>query len=86
MTTVRLDPKTRTALERLAESRGQTRSEVIRDAITRMAQEAEGPASAYDRLAPFLGVADSGGEELSQNTGKRFREILEAKRNARDSR
>lgn len=86
MTTVRLDSKTRTALERLAESRGQTRSEVIRDAISRMAQEAEGPVSAYDRLVPFQGVADSGGRELSRDTGKRFREILEAKRSARPPR
>lgn len=86
MTTVRLDPKTRAALERLAEARGQTKSDVIRDAIARLSDEGEATASAFDRLRPFVGVADSGGRNLSQDTGRRFREILEAKRRARDPR
>lgn len=83
MITVRLDPETRAALERLAESRGLSHSEVVRDAILRMIEEAEGAPTAYDRLAPFVGVTDSGGRELSRETGTRFREILEAKRNER---
>ena len=84
MTTVRLDPATRASLERLAERRGQTRSEVIRDAIGRLAgEETEGDVSAFDRLRPFVGIADSGGRQLSRETGRRFRELLEQKRNAR---
>jgi len=84
MTTVRLDPATRAALERLAERRGQTRSEVIRDAIGRLAgEEREGGLSAFDRLRPFVGIADSGGRQLSRETGRRFRELLEQKRHAR---
>jgi Arc/MetJ-type ribon-helix-helix transcriptional regulator len=84
MTTVRLDPATRAILERLSESRGQTRSEVIRDAITKLGDD-EAPAgpSALERLLPFVGVADSGGRNLSRETGRKFREILEAKRDAR---
>lgn len=84
MTTVRLDPATRAELERLAEERGQTRSEVIRDAISRLGGEHGGEGrSALDRLRPFLGVADSGGRQLSTNTGRRFRAALEERRNAR---
>lgn len=86
MTTVRLDPRTRAKLERLAETRGQTKSDVIRDAIAHLSDDEALSASAFDRLQPFVGVADSGGRNLSQDTGRRFREILEAKRRARDPR
>lgn len=83
MTTVRLDPTTRATLERLAERRGQSRSEVIRDAISRLAgEEREGTMSAFELLQPFAGIADSGGRQLSRESGRRFREKLEEKRRA----
>lgn len=82
MTTVRLDAHTKAALERLALRRGQTKSEVIRDAISRLA-DSEGELSAYQRLRPFIGVVDSGRKDLSENTGRKFRELLEEKRRAR---
>jgi Arc/MetJ-type ribon-helix-helix transcriptional regulator len=85
MATVRLDVPTEAALKRLAARRGQTKSEVIRDAIARLAEEEGEPLSAYHRLEPFIGVFDSGGEQLSTETGRRFREILEEKRRARRS-
>ncbi|MFP3940347.1 MAG: CopG family ribbon-helix-helix protein [Thermoanaerobaculia bacterium] len=85
MTTVRLDPSTRAALERLAKRRGQSRSEVVRDAIGRLASEErqDGTASALERLSPFVGIADSGGRQLSRESGRRFRELLEEKHRAR---
>lgn len=79
MATVRLDVTTEATLKRLAAERGQTQSEVIRDAITRLADEEGEQPSAYQRLKPFIGIADSGGRQLSQETGKRFRELLEEK-------
>jgi Arc/MetJ-type ribon-helix-helix transcriptional regulator len=79
MATVRLDVTTETTLKRLAAQRGQTQSEVIRDAITRLAEEEGEQPSAYQRLKPFIGIADSGGRQLSQETGKRFRELLKEK-------
>jgi Arc/MetJ-type ribon-helix-helix transcriptional regulator len=85
MATVRLDVSTEAALKRLAARRGQTKSEVLRDAIARMAEEEGGPGSAYDRLQPFIGIADSGGRQLSTATGRRLREILEERRRARRS-
>ena len=85
MATVRLDVFTEAALKRLAARRGQTKSEVLRDAITRLAEEEGGPASAYHRLQPFIGIADSGGRQLSTATGRRLREILEERRRARRS-
>lgn len=80
MATVRLDVTTEATLKRLSARRGQTRSEVIRDAITRLADEEGEQLSAYQRLQPFVGIADSGGKQLSEGTGKRLRELLEEKR------
>lgn len=77
MTTVRLDPTTRRIIDRLAERRGQTRAEVIRDAIELLAGEEDcGKLSAFDRLEPFLGIADSGVRQLSRESGRRFRRTL----------
>jgi len=80
MATVRLDVTTEVTLKRLSAQRGQTQSEVIRDAIARLADEGSEQPSAYQRLQPFLGIADSGGKQLSQDTGERLRELLEEKR------
>ena len=83
MATVRLDVKTEAALKRLSARRGQTKSEVIRDAIVHLADEEEGQPSAYERLQPFLGIVEGGDPKLSEDTGKRFREILENRQRAR---
>jgi hypothetical protein len=80
MATVRLDTSTEATLKRLATRRGQTQSEVIRDAIARLADEESEQPSAYQRLQGFIGIFDSGGQQLSENTGKRLRELLEQKR------
>lgn len=84
MATVRLDTTTEASLKRLVIRRGQTKSDLIRDAISRLVEE-EGELSAYQRLQPFVGIADSGGRQLSKDTGRRFREALEEKRRARSS-
>lgn len=82
MTTVRLDTETEMTLKRLAARRGQSKSEVIRDAIEHLAEAgADGEdGSAYARLRHFAGIADSGGKQLSRRTGRGFRELLEASR------
>ena len=85
MATVRLDTKTEVALRRLSAKRGQTKSEVIRDAIARLADEEEEQPSAYDLLQPFIGIVDSGDSKLSEDTGKRLRKILENRQYARRS-
>lgn len=79
MASVRLDTASEATLKQLAKKRGQTRTEILRDALSRLAEEEREP-SAYDRLQPFIGCSDSGGQQLSEQTGLRFREQLEAKR------
>jgi Arc/MetJ-type ribon-helix-helix transcriptional regulator len=86
---VRLDQKTESLLGRLARSRRQTKSEVIRDAIGVLAkQEEKGGAKKrpYDLVAHLIGCVDSGGANLSQNTGEKFAKLLREKARARRSR
>jgi predicted DNA-binding protein len=83
MATVRLDITTEAALKRLSVRRGQTRSEVIREVIARLVDEEEEPRSAYQRLEAFVGAVDSGGKQLSTETGKRLRELLKERSGAR---
>jgi hypothetical protein len=47
----------------------------LKMATVRLDEEGE-HLSAYQRLQPFIGIADSGGQQLSQGTGKRLRELL----------
>ncbi len=84
MTTVRLDTPTEAILRRLASRRGQTKSDVIRDAIARLAAEDE-ELSAYDKLRPFIGVVDTGGHQLSRDTGRRLKDLLAERQRARGS-
>jgi Arc/MetJ-type ribon-helix-helix transcriptional regulator len=85
MMTVNLDVTTESLLERLASRRRQSRSEVIRDALRRLAEEETEPKSAWDQLQGFAGIVDSGGRQLSTATGRQFAELLEQKKRARCS-
>ena len=86
---VRLDAKTESLLGRLARRRRQTKSEVIRDAIGVLAKQEEkggGKKRPYDLVAHLIGCVDSGGANLSHNTGERFAKLLREKARARRSR
>ena len=86
---VRLDAKTDSLIGRLARRRRQSKSEVIRDAIGVLAkQEEKGTEKKrpYDLVAHLIGCVDSGGANLSQNTGEKFSKLLREKANARRSR
>jgi predicted transcriptional regulator len=87
---VRLDSKTENVVKRLARERNQTRSHVIREAIaaferdqTTESRSAPGP---WEALAHLVGVADSGGQRLSERTGDRFTVLLRTKARARRTR
>ncbi|HEY6323447.1 MAG TPA: CopG family transcriptional regulator [Thermoanaerobaculia bacterium] len=71
-TSVRLDPETERALEQLARSRSVSKSEVVRQAIELLAaRERQAP---FDRVADLIGSVRGGPPDLSEQTGKRFRE------------
>jgi Arc/MetJ-type ribon-helix-helix transcriptional regulator len=86
---VRLDARTESLIGRLARKRRQTKSEVIRDAIGALAKQEEQGARKkrpYDLVAHLIGCVDSGGANLSQNTGEKYAKLLREKANARRSR
>lgn len=91
-TSIRLDPRAERLLRRLAKARGQTKSDVVRAAIEALAGEAGvaaqpgEPETAFDRIADAIGVADSGGAHLSEDTGEAFRRLVAARASARGSR
>jgi len=74
-TSVRLDPETERALEQWARSRSVSKSEIVREAIELPAsQERQTP---FDRVADLIGRVRGGPPDLSENTGQRFRRLLE---------
>jgi Arc/MetJ-type ribon-helix-helix transcriptional regulator len=87
---VRLDPKTEQAVKRLARRRRQTRSAVVREAIAALerdeAARASEPPTPWESLRHLVGVVDSGGDRLSEDTGGKLRALLQAKTDARRTR
>jgi hypothetical protein len=78
-TSVRLDPKTNRAIARLAKRRGQTKSEVVREAIGVLAQQNRAWEQAkrpYDLIAHLIGCVDTGGASLSEKTGEKLATLL----------
>ena len=76
---VRLDQKTESLIGRLARSRRQTKSEVIRDAIGVLAKQEETggvKTRPYDLVAHLIGCVKGGPRDLSIDTSKKVREML----------
>lgn len=75
-TSVRLDKKTGANLERLARATGRTKSDLIREAITRLdnALLTETGPSTYERLSRYVGVARLGRGERAARAEEILRE------------
>lgn len=73
---VRFDPETEALVERLARTRGKSRSSVVREAVARYAAEEEDQTTLYDRIKPYIGTIRSGRSDLSQQTGRKVAELL----------
>jgi len=85
----RLDAETERLVRRLARTRKQTKSHVLREALRAFAREQTAPRSGptlYDAIADHVGCFDSGGLNLSARTGERFVALLMERRRGRDSR
>jgi hypothetical protein len=83
---VRLDAKTERLIDRLARTRGQTKSEVIREAIAALARlegKSLGGKSPYETIAHLIGCVRGGPRDLSVRTGEKFRRLLLEKRAGR---
>jgi hypothetical protein len=78
-TSVRLDARTEVAVRRLARQTRRTKSEVIREAIARMAEQAGGAPrgdSAYAVVEDLLGIARGGPHDLARRADEAFRNLL----------
>ena len=79
-TSVRLDPKSEAIVRRIARISGRTKSEVIREAIAGLANEAtSGPQrsqSAFDTVADLIGVARGGPRDLARRADEAFHVAL----------
>ena len=82
-TSVRLDRKTEKLLEKLARTRSQSKSDVIREAIESLAIQEKSvleEESLFDSLSDLIGCVDGGPADSSEQTGKKFRELLSNRR------
>ena len=82
-TSVRLDPETESLLDRLVRSRRTTRSDVLREALHRLAETENTDADAagpYALVEDLIGVAEDGPEDLAENHKAAFRELVSRKR------
>jgi hypothetical protein len=90
MITVRTDPETEAMVERLARRRGQSKSQIVREALKLLVEREKGAREGgrpYDRVKHLIGCVRSGGAaRLSEDTGRKFRELLLKKVRARRSR
>lgn len=84
--TIRLDPKAQRALDELARRRGQTRSDLVREAIehytTLSGSDTRGPGP-YDAWSDVIGIVRSGGRNRQKTTGEIFTDLVVEKARAR---
>ena len=78
--TLRLDPKTRRQIARVARRKGISKSEVIRRALNSWPEFADSSVSPYEQVADLIGVVQGGNPRRSEKSGTQFRKILDAKR------
>ena len=78
--TLRLDPKTRQRIARIARRRQVSISEVIREAIEAWAEQQEAIAAPYEAMTDLIGVVHGGVRGRSTDTGQRFAELLKTRR------
>lgn len=83
---VRLDRETERLVEKLARKTGQTKSEIVREAIGVIARQergADGKKRPYDLIAHLIGCVSGGPPDLSVHTGEKFRQLLIGRRKKR---
>ena len=83
---VRVDIKTERAIRQLARNKGQTKSEVVREAIGLLARQAGTLKKAertFDAMRDLIGCVRGGPPDLSLKTGEQFRTLLARRRKGR---
>jgi hypothetical protein len=86
---VRLDPESEQALNRLVRETGKTKSEIVREALTRLPRKRSSKKAAvrpYDLMKSGIGCVSSGDLNPSQRAGDKFYEILAEKKKRSEER
>ena len=81
--TVRIDQKTEQLIKRLVRQRGQSISEIIRDAIAileKRPQDQEKTEPSFEAVRDLIGSVRGGPSDLSARTGDQFGRILQDRR------
>jgi ribbon-helix-helix CopG family protein len=78
--TLRLDPKTRQRLARIARRKGLSTSEAIRHAIAAWTDLQEPVTSPYQAVADLIGIVHGGNPGRSTQTGRAFAKLLKSRR------
>jgi Arc/MetJ-type ribon-helix-helix transcriptional regulator len=78
--TLRLDEEIRRRVARIARRRRTSTSHVLREAITTWVDREESGISAYESIKDLIGIASGGDPTLSTDTGRRFTQMLKARR------
>jgi Arc/MetJ-type ribon-helix-helix transcriptional regulator len=78
--TLRLDPEMRRRVTRIARRKRTTTSEVLRQAIATWVEREEGTGSVHDSIKDLIGNVRGADPTLSTDTGRRFTELLRARR------
>ena len=78
-TSVRLDTETETLLRRLARTSGRTKSDILREAVVRLAEEQAASSSAdspYTLIADLVGIAEGGPGDVARHHKQAVRDAL----------
>ncbi len=86
--TIRFDAEAASGVERSARARGETKSEFIRAAVrerVRKTSARKRKLTAYERAKDYIGSVHSGGANYSVDTGRKYAEMLQEDRRAKDA-
>lgn len=78
--TLRLDPEIRRRVTRIAKRKRTTTSNVLREAITTWVAREDSAVTAYESIKDLIGSVKGGDPRLSEDTGRKFTELLKARR------
>jgi predicted DNA-binding protein len=79
--TLRLDPELRRRVTRIAKRKRTTTSEVLREAITTWVEREDSAVTPYESIKDLIGSVKGGDPHRSTDMGKKFTELLRARRN-----
>lgn len=82
---VRLDRETEGLVRRISKSSGRSKSQVIREAIRRLAGEdkMKSGESVYDEISDLVGIVDGGDRNYGARSEEVLREMFHRRRRAR---